>query len=204
MDDYTIQELQIKDYTLLDDIFKIYQSCFNQAIKIPQKEIRKYFLSGFYIINCIRDIKNNTICGFCMHMIIKNVGAIQIDYIAIKNNYQGKGLARILFNYIFTNYCKTKILTLECEDHLIEFYKKLGCILIPMKYEVGCNYHLNIMFKSNKNVTVRYYSKIVNNIKLENDYCTNFISSYTEKYINELKTKFNKKIQNMARLKVNN
>ena len=197
MDNYIIKELNIENYELLTDIFTIYQNCFDISIKIPQKEIRKYFLNNIYIINYIIDVTNNNICGFCMHMFIKKINAIQIDYVCINKQYQNKGLAKFLFNHIFTNYCSTsstnvpdKILTLECEDHLIKFYEKLGCTLIPIKYEVGCICHLNIMFKSaHKMHLIRYY-RIVNAIKSENDYNTNYISLCTEQYMNKQKMNF--------------
>ena len=72
-------------------------------------------------------------------MYLELINAVQIDYIAIHPNYQGKGLARLLFDYVYNRYCNQennqKILTLECEDNLIGFYKKLGCVIIPVIYE---------------------------------------------------------------------
>jgi len=133
---------------------------------VKQKEIRKQFKNNVYIISYILNKINNDLCGLCIHLYIYCINAIQIDYIAIDKNYQGMGLAKLLFNYIYDNYCHKKILTLECENHLIKFYEKLGCNVINLPYEVGCKKELKIMTKGPyKN---KYH--IVQTIKSLNDY----------------------------------
>ena len=48
------------------------------------------------------------------------------------------------------------------------------------------------MFKSSRIIKYSNHHYIVNNIKSDNDYSTNAISIYTEKYINELRMNFSK------------
>lgn len=173
MSNFTIYELKKEQNDLLNTIFKLYQQTFDPSLKIPQRDIRKFIKNDIYTTNYILD-KDKNLCGYCFHMYLEEINAVEIDYIAIHPNYQGKGLARLLFDYIYNTYCNIRknfrILTLECEDNLIGFYIKLGCKIIPVKYEVGCKHHLNIMVKSNESIKLNKYHKIINAIKKENDY----------------------------------
>lgn len=147
-------------------ILKLYYNSFDEALRIKQKEIRKQYKNNIYIINYVLNKVNGDLCGFCIHLYIPNINANQIDYIAIDKHYQGMGLAKLLFTYIYDTYCHRKILTLECENHLIKFYEKLGCNLINLPYEVGCQKELKIMVKgAHKNS-----HRIVQSIKSINDY----------------------------------
>lgn len=185
--DFSAKKLSKNDETILNDVFKIYDTCFNDAIKIPVNYIKYHFQKGVYSIDYLIDNLNEEVCGLCIHMCIQNINAVIIDYIAIKNNYQGKGLARLLFNYIYDTYCKKKILTLECEDHLIGFYAKLGCQLIPVFYDSGCDNHLTIMVKSNKSIVPKRFHKIVGEIKRINDYRSYVYSNKMDKLVYEKK-----------------
>ncbi|QKF94104.1 acyl-CoA N-acyltransferase [Fadolivirus algeromassiliense] len=189
MANFTIQELKKEETDLLNIIFELYQITFHPSLKIPQREIRKFIKNDIYTTNYILD-KNNVICGYCFHMHIAPINAVEIDYIAIHPDYQGKGLARMLFDHVYNTYCLTKknpkILTLECEDKLIGMYSKFGCQLIPVEYEVGCSRHLNIMAKSNKPIPRGYYNKIINAIKKENDYSDEPANLVTEHILKRL------------------
>lgn len=158
----------------MNTILNLYYESFKNSLRIKKRLIRKNFNKNIYVINYLLDESENKICGFCIHLYIPIINAIQIDYIAIDKNYQGMGLAKMLFNHIFENYCLEKILTLECESHLIGFYKKLGCQYIPIPYKPGCESCLSIMVKSNKKINL-LCSRIVNTIKLMNDYSGNHI-----------------------------
>ena len=174
MSNYTIHELKKTEDELLNNIFIVYQQTFSPVLRFPQKELRKYIKDDIYTTNYILD-KENNICGYCFHEYFEEINAVEINYIAVHPNYQGKGLARLLFDYIYETYCgpknNFKILTLECEDSLIGFYKKLGCKIIPVNYEVGCDHHLTIMFKSSHKIKISDYPKIIKTIKQENNYC---------------------------------
>ena len=189
MSNYTIKQLSEEEYDLLNNIFIIYQASFDSSLKISQNEVRKYFMDGQYIINYILNNGNGDICGFCFLEPLDKINAIQVDYIAIDKRYQGKGLAKLLFEHIYDTYCiNGKIMTLECEDRLIEFYKKLGCQLIPVKYNVQCKHHLNIMTKSKNGVHFRDYHKIVNRVAVGNDYSESHYSFKLEFIIRDLLT----------------
>lgn len=187
MSNYIIKQLSVEECDLLNIIFRIYQSSFDSSLKISNKEVKKYFRDGQYIINYILNIDNDDICGFCFLEPLNDIRAIQIDYIAIDKRYQGKGLAKLLFDYIYDTYNSIgKMITLECEDRLIWFYKKLGCQLIPVKYNVQCKHHLNIMTKSKNGIHFRDYHKIVNRISVGNDYSESHHSIKSEIFIREL------------------
>jgi hypothetical protein len=127
-------------------------------------------MNNIYTINYILDKLTQQVCGLCIHLFIRNINAIQIDYIGISKNHQGCGLAKFLFNYVYQFYCQKKILTLECEDNLIGFYNKLDCHLIKLPYNVGCKHNLNIMYRGNNRIKGSMYYKIVKSIKTLNNY----------------------------------
>ena len=158
----------------MDDIINLYDNIFHRDLKINRRIIKRLFKNNIYIINYLLDVMENKICGFCIHINIFQINAVQIDYIAIDTNYQGMGLAKKLFNHIFDNYCLNKILTLECENHLIGFYKKLDCKLVTIPYESGCKSRLSIMIRHKINEkNILPYERIVNIIKQMNDYSNN-------------------------------
>ena len=72
---------------------------------------------------------------------------------------------------------------MECEDHLIGFYRKLGCKLITIPYDSGCKSNLSIMIKHklDDSNTILPFERIVNIIKQMNDYSNN--QKYQKKII---------------------
>ena len=166
METFKICQLNSSANPILPNILQLYEQTFNSTIKIPQYELINYIDNGIYTTNYILDNHNN-LCGYCFHMNIPSINAVQIEYIAIDPNYRNKGLCKMLFNYVYDFYCNHKILTLECEKHLIEFYGKLGCILIPLPYKVKCDTEMHIMFKSHLS-NIPNYEIIVREIEKEN------------------------------------
>lgn len=66
---------------------------------------------------------------------IKDKVATILD-IAVKPEYQGKGIGSKLIDYIFNQFSANKIIA-ETDDDAVEFYKKYGFVVTNTKLEFG-------------------------------------------------------------------
>jgi N-acetylglutamate synthase-like GNAT family acetyltransferase len=131
---------------------KIYNNAFMNKLneKICLNKIKKRIFNLKSNIDYL--YINNEIVGFGMVFNIMN-NLWHIDYLAIDPIYQNMGYGKILMNNLINKY---KNLSLECNDKLINYYKKFGFIKHNNNYYYD-NHQFNIM----TNFNIKY-----NNIKL--------------------------------------
>lgn len=150
---------------ILKRIFDIYTDNFEKYIRIPKNVIKNRLKNNIYELNIIK--KNKDIIGFSFVVIFKKYNFIFIDYIAIAKEFHGRGYGKLLFNHIFNHYISQNnigtSLILECENSLLNMYKKWGCNKIPILYDLN-NLELNLMIKSNSNSNSDVYYAIKNEL----------------------------------------
>jgi ribosomal protein S18 acetylase RimI-like enzyme len=73
---------------------------------------------------------------------IKDKVATILD-IAVKPEYQGKGIGSKLIDYIFNQFSANKIIA-ETDDDAVEFYKKYGFVVTNTKLEFGTKRYIVI------------------------------------------------------------
>lgn len=147
----------------IDSIIRIYTQNFSRDLRIPYKEIMKRLSKNIYNTHVMYSTDNGEVIGFSFVVLLYNLNCVFIDYIAIDNKYQGKGLGKILFNHIYdfhTQNVNYWLLALECEDKLIGMYSKWGCKKVPINYDIYDNHHFNLMVKSKKQKLYHLYHKL--------------------------------------------
>lgn len=135
----------------------IYVRAFNDDLKISLQIMKKRF--KMLNIKIEYEIIEDKIVGFCLlYNIIKNIW--HIDYIAIDPLYQNKGYGKNFLNKIINKY---KYITLECEQKLINYYKKFNFNLILKDYD----YHGKKLFLlTNTSLNIKLINDII--IRLNN------------------------------------
>lgn len=116
----------ITKYTDYDKVLDIYDVCFSDNLKIPRKDIEIRWRRGYYHIFTDKDIR-------VFSMVIYYNDCCHIDYLGVKPECQGQGLARLMLEFLIS---KKKPISLECEPQLIPFYKRFGFEETPF-FNVG-------------------------------------------------------------------
>lgn len=174
----TIYKEDDRHERVINKVLKIYFDNFDKKLQVPQNIVLDRIKKKKYDLNLVK--KNDDIIGFSFVVRFKKL--IFLDYIAIDINHHGKGYGKILFNYIYNYYVKKEkiadTLVLECENKLINMYKKWGCVKIPVKYTLSEEYHLNLMAKSELPLDPTKYYKIKSEL-------LNFNKQYFKKIKNQ-------------------
>lgn len=135
---------------ILKKVFDIYTENFGKYIRIPKNIIKNRLRNKIYELNIVKNDRD--IIGFSLVAIFKKYKFVFIDYIAIAKKFHGKGYGKLLFNHIYNHYVLQnnigETLVLECENSLMDMYKKWGCSKVPVPYSVN-NLKLNLMTKPN-------------------------------------------------------
>lgn len=151
----------------MKDIIPIYNTCFKecdrQSPKILRNRLRHKTYSVVKMLN-----ENVAVVGFSFLIPIHKKKILHIDYVGIDPNTQGKGYGRMLMEYITKTYKKRGwIITLECEDHLIKFYEKLGFIRMNILYHFRGK-TMNLMVCPNtKDNRLTFIRDIISNLNNE-------------------------------------
>lgn len=202
--------IQTENYTHLK---RIYNSSFDNRLKIRTRNIGKNIKRGKYI-PYIGYNNDNKVIGFSLVYPV-NRETKHIDYFAIDREYRGKGIGIEFLNKLIEG-IDGNIITLECEDKLISFYKKLDFNKTKVKCYGFHNLNFMIKYKYNKsdkseldisNINIARNIKtknIAQNISLFNinDYITEFYSKMMDTYINYIYVIGSQTIYIIARYKV--
>ncbi len=83
--------------------------------------------------------KNSLVSGFALFNFFSKKKLLHLDYLSLSKLMQGKGNGKAYLQYLINhvykkNYKQFKYLVLECEDHLVQFYKSNGFIQIEFNY----------------------------------------------------------------------
>jgi len=126
----------------------IYERAFDNDLKISLKNMKKRINMLNIKIEYLNI--NENVVGFCLLYKLTNK-IWHIDYIAIDPIYQNKGYGKLLLNIIIKKY---KYLSLECENYLINYYKKFNFnILLKDYYYHGFKlYLMTNFFINNKDI----------------------------------------------------
>ncbi len=85
------------------------------------------------------NFSNSDIAGFSLFNYFPKFKILHLDYVSLAKFYQGKGNGTSYLKYLIENiFLKYQNIfsyfVLECEDHLIKFYKSLGFVKINFSY----------------------------------------------------------------------
>jgi len=151
-----------------DEIKKLYHQIFSTKYREKFKLLdKKYTKFQSRICYCV---KYNECIGFILYYIRNNqYKSLHIDYLGVSEKYKGIGIGKLLLNTIMNSY-KSYQITLECENHLLEYYNKFG-------------------FKLYKNIQS---NNLWWNLLYINNYPQYYNSFYNELYNNKYSYKYNK------------
>lgn len=146
------------------EITQIFLDGFRQSMRISQQKIKRRIKTGKYIVHLF--MRDSKIAGFSYSTML-NRDVVHIDFFAIANWCKGGGTGTHALRLLQRCF-KGKVITLECEDKLVNFYTKCGFVRAPYNY---CLYpvKLNFMIKDRKGRFVDYSNVAAdfNNIKLQ-------------------------------------
>lgn len=83
----------------------VYQQAFGKTGAKPEKIIRNMFAKKLCFLHLVS--KEDEVIGMAMTGIIKNVNALLIDYMAVREDLRGRGVGQCFLNYI-KSWCKSK------------------------------------------------------------------------------------------------
>jgi GNAT superfamily N-acetyltransferase len=149
-------------------------------------------------------IEHFIVSGFALFNFFSKKNILHLDYLSLAKSMQGKGNGKAylqyIINQIYKKYSKVfKYLVLECENHLVPFYKSNG--FIPIEY----NYcykgiKMNLMVYNDKAIekmTMITIAKFLSNVFATNsiDYIVDFVlpvplKIYSNKYLFDMHLKF--------------
>jgi len=105
--------------------FQLYVQAFGSSDEPNVQEIINNYLMGEYSLFLMGCEKNNEVVSFA---IIRTMGAIHhIEYLCVDASYRDHGLGSRLLTEIKNHYLKEyTVITLQCSDDLLGFYRKNG------------------------------------------------------------------------------
>lgn len=115
----------------------IYREAFPAYLRISSREMRKRLTRHVYRTHCLYD--KEQLAGFAL-VVPTQVGT-HLDYFAVDARYRGQGYAQKLLAMVMRQYPR---LLLECEDHLINFYRRFGFVNTGLPYAYH-GHKLNLM-----------------------------------------------------------
>lgn len=126
---------------LLDAALALYRKTFPGQVEMSISEMLGYVARGTYRIMVLPanaaavaapDTPSNEVAAAAFIALLQeNASYCHLDYVCVNENYRGKGLGTAFFRHLATSLAtegKRAVLTLECEHHLIGWYKRLGGI----------------------------------------------------------------------------
>ena len=146
------------DYAQVNHIFL---DSFEQALRIAQNKIKRRIKTGKYIPFFFK--KEDALIGFS-YVTYPRYDIAHIDFLAISRSHRGGGTGSEALKLLISRLEEKSVITLECEDKLVGFYRKFGFKLAPYLYS---NYpvRLNFMIRPSKNIlkVLRFadYSNVV-------------------------------------------
>ncbi len=102
------------------------------------------------------------VSGFALFNFFSKKKLLHLDYLSLSKSMQGKGNGKAYLQYLINQIYKKnskvfKYLVLECEDHLVQFYKSNGFVPIEFNYWYK-GLKMNLMVYNDK--TIKRITKI--------------------------------------------
>lgn len=152
-------------------------------------------------------IGNFQVSGFALFNFFSKKNLLHLDYLSLSKSMQGKGNGKAYLQYLINHVYKKnshvfKYLVLECENHLVPFYKSNG--FIPIEYNYWYKgIPMNLMIYADKpdkpieKMTMFAIARFLSNIFSSNssDYIQGYVLSipllkYSNEYLFDVYLKF--------------
>ena len=130
------------------------------------KETTYSNLNFSVFLNKLQSQSIDEVIGFALFNFFPKNKLLHLDYLSLSKSVQGKGFGKTYLQYLISNIYKKNpnkfsYLVLECEDHLVKFYKSNGFVQINFNYYYK-GIKMNLMVYNTKKISWR----IMHNIAL--------------------------------------
>lgn len=139
------------------------------------KETTYSNLNFSVFINNVSDLETLDVAGFSLFNFFPKKKILHLDYLSLSKTMQGKGNGKAYLQYLINQIYKkhSKLFSyfvLECEDHLINFYKSNGFVSIDFNYYYK-GIKMNLMIYTDKKIskyTMRNIGLFLSNVFSKN------------------------------------
>lgn len=146
------------DIKYLTDILDLYKQNFDTKVEMDIDNLKNLIINKYYKV-CFCLNNNSKVVGIIILAVLSE-NKYHIEYLCVDKNFTSLGIGKMLINFIKDILPLNNILSLHCEEKMINYYKKLGFTLLLDLFSFQ-NITFYTMIKGEKNVSA---VKIINEL----------------------------------------